>query len=110
MKIWYLHVLTIRFLIFIIPLCIKTCFTFYIDTLSFIYFHNWRFVSCQGSTVQRQASPKEKLKEFPTFKDNDFVKDNVKIYLSSEDRSDFLPKLKADVNVSNVLKPVKFYI
>jgi len=54
----------------------------------------------QGSTVQREASPKEKKKEFPTFKDNDFVKDNVKIYLNEEDREEFLSKLKSDVDVS----------
>ena len=49
--------------------------------------------------MQREASPKEKKKEFPTFKDNDFVKDNIKIYLNEDQRQDFLTKLKADVDV-----------
>lgn len=49
--------------------------------------------------MQREASEKEKNKEFPTFKDNDFVKDNVKIYMDNEAREEFLQKLKRDVEV-----------
>ncbi|CAK8681996.1 unnamed protein product [Clavelina lepadiformis] len=58
----------------------------------------------KGSTVQREASNKEKKKEFPTFKDNDFVKDNVKIYLDGESREDFLSKLKSDIEFLASLK------
>ena len=50
--------------------------------------------------MQREASDKEKKKESPTFKDNDFVKDNVKIFLDDDTRNDFLTKLKSDVEVS----------
>jgi len=56
----------------------------------------------QGSTIQREASVKEKMKEFPTFKDNDFVKDNVKIYLDMDNRTEFLHKLKNDVDVRRI--------
>ena len=52
---------------------------------------------------------KEKKKEFPTFKDNDFVKDNVKIYLDAENRTEFLGKLKNDVDVSTKQLSV-FYV
>lgn len=58
----------------------------------------------KGSTVQREASEKEKTKEFPTFKDNDFVKDNVKIYIDKEARDDFLSILKRDVEFLASLK------
>lgn len=59
--------------------------------------------SLQGSTHQREASNKEKKKVLPTFKDNDFVKDNVKIYLHAENRAEFLAKLKNDVDVSTYI-------
>nr|CAB3264890.1 phosphatidylinositol 5-phosphate 4-kinase type-2 alpha [Phallusia mammillata] len=58
----------------------------------------------KGSTVQREASDKEKKKVFPTFKDNDFVKDNMKIYLDTEHRESFLAKLKTDVEFLASLK------
>ncbi|XP_078483278.1 phosphatidylinositol 5-phosphate 4-kinase type-2 alpha isoform X2 [Ciona intestinalis] len=58
----------------------------------------------KGSTVQREASDKEKKKVLPTFKDNDFVKDNVKIYLDTDDRGEFLAKLKSDVEFLASLK------
>jgi len=58
----------------------------------------------KGSTVQREASDKEKRKENPTFKDNDFVKDNVKIYLDDEIRAEFLTTLKSDVEFLASLK------
>ncbi|XP_039265956.1 phosphatidylinositol 5-phosphate 4-kinase type-2 alpha-like [Styela clava] len=58
----------------------------------------------KGSTVQREASEKEKTKEFPTFKDNDFVKDNVKIYMDQEARESFLTMLKRDVEFLASLK------
>lgn len=56
----------------------------------------------QGSTVQREASEKEKTKEFPTFKDNDFVKDNAKIYMGKDAREEFLAILKRDVEVGDL--------
>ncbi|XP_070565238.1 phosphatidylinositol 5-phosphate 4-kinase type-2 alpha-like isoform X2 [Ptychodera flava] len=58
----------------------------------------------KGSTVDRQASDKEKAKEFPTFKDNDFVKENHKIYIGSENKEEFLAQLKRDVEFLSELK------
>lgn len=58
----------------------------------------------KGSTVQRDASDKEKRKELPTFKDNDFVKANVKLHLDPATRDEFLTKLKNDVEFLASLK------
>uniref|UniRef100_A0A671N859 Phosphatidylinositol 5-phosphate 4-kinase type-2 alpha n=1 Tax=Sinocyclocheilus anshuiensis TaxID=1608454 RepID=A0A671N859_9TELE len=38
----------------------------------------------KGSTVAREASDKEKAKELPTYKDNDFINDGQKIYIDEE--------------------------
>ena len=75
----------------------SVCLGVHIFVYRFCIDRSWFLL--QGSTVQREASQKEKKKEFPTFKDNDFVKDNVKIYLNEEDREEFLSKLKYDVDV-----------
>ena len=48
------------------------------------------------------------MKEFPTFKDNDFVRDNVKIYLDLDNRTSFLDELRNDVDVSQTR--LKFYL
>lgn len=50
----------------------------------------------QGSTVQRQASEKEKAKELPTLKDNDFLEENYKILLPSEAKNQLMALLKSD--------------
>ena len=54
----------------------------------------------QGSTVQREASDKEKSKELPTLKDNDFVNDNMVLYIGDESKEELLSTLQADVDVS----------
>ncbi|KAK3717531.1 hypothetical protein QZH41_013791, partial [Actinostola sp. cb2023] len=51
----------------------------------------------KGSTVDRQASNKEKTKDTPTFKDNDFTKDNVKIAVGDEVKAALVDKVKDDV-------------
>ncbi|TSL10158.1 Phosphatidylinositol 5-phosphate 4-kinase type-2 alpha [Bagarius yarrelli] len=51
----------------------------------------------KGSTVSREASDKEKAKELPTYKDNDFINDGQKIYIDEENKKIFLDKLKKDV-------------
>jgi len=51
----------------------------------------------KGSTVDREASEKEKLKKEPTLKDNDFVKDKVKITIGEEAKSKLMETLSADV-------------
>jgi hypothetical protein len=39
---------------------------------------------CSGSTVDREASDKERQKDIPTFKDNDFLNDRIKISIGEE--------------------------
>ena len=47
-----------------------------------------------GSTVDREASQKEREKEQPTFKDNDFLKDGVKIHIGEEAKAKLMETLK----------------
>ena len=54
----------------------------------------------KGSTVDREASDKEKEKELPTYKDNDFVKEKMKIYIGEEAKCKLVETLSADVDVS----------
>ncbi|NP_001342077.1 phosphatidylinositol 5-phosphate 4-kinase type-2 alpha isoform 4 [Mus musculus] len=53
----------------------------------------------QGSTVAREASDKEKAKELPTLKDNDFINEGQKIYIDDNNKKIFLEKLKKDVEM-----------
>uniref|UniRef100_A0A4W4FNV5 Phosphatidylinositol 5-phosphate 4-kinase type-2 alpha n=1 Tax=Electrophorus electricus TaxID=8005 RepID=A0A4W4FNV5_ELEEL len=55
----------------------------------------------KGSTVAREASDKEKTKELPTYKDNDFINEGQKIFIDGENKKMFLEKLKNDVEVSD---------
>lgn len=50
----------------------------------------------KGSTVQRQASEKEKSKELPTLKDNDFLEENYKLMLPADAKAQLLSLLKSD--------------
>ncbi|VDP33217.1 unnamed protein product [Soboliphyme baturini] len=50
----------------------------------------------QGSTVQRQASCKERAKEFPTYKDNDFLEEKCQLYLSEDSMQRLIELLMAD--------------
>ncbi|BFZ02127.1 hypothetical protein BsWGS_05166 [Bradybaena similaris] len=52
----------------------------------------------KGSTVDRSASDKERLKELPTFKDNDFLNDGAKIHIGPEQRKKLLDTLQSDVD------------
>ncbi|XP_071398839.1 phosphatidylinositol 5-phosphate 4-kinase type-2 alpha isoform X3 [Centroberyx affinis] len=58
----------------------------------------------KGSTVAREASDKEKAKELPTYKDNDFINDGQKIYIDDENKKMFLEKLRKDVEFLAQLK------
>lgn len=60
----------------------------------------------KGSTVDREASDKEKEKDLPTLKDNDFVKEGMKIYIGDDAKEKLLETLTADVEVCCVLLPV----
>ncbi|GFR04744.1 phosphatidylinositol 5-phosphate 4-kinase type-2 alpha [Trichonephila clavata] len=50
----------------------------------------------KGSTIDREASDKEKEKDIPVLKDNDFVKDGCKIYIGGETKEKLLETLTAD--------------
>lgn len=51
----------------------------------------------KGSTVDREASEKEKEKDLPTLKDNDFVKEGLKIHIGDYAKEKLLEVLTADV-------------
>ncbi|PVD30502.1 hypothetical protein C0Q70_09769 [Pomacea canaliculata] len=51
----------------------------------------------KGSTVDRQASEKEKAKELPTLKDNDFVNDGAVINIGPKEKDRILNILQKDV-------------
>lgn len=52
----------------------------------------------KGSTVARQASEKEKSKELPTLKDNDFLEDNHKLWIPTDVKKQLLDILKNDTD------------
>lgn len=51
----------------------------------------------KGSTVDREASQKEREKDHPTFKDNDFLNDGAKIHIGEEAKEKLMKTLRADV-------------
>jgi len=52
----------------------------------------------KGSRVDRQASNKEKAKDLPTFKDNDFVSEGMMIQIGVELKEKLLKTLRSDVD------------
>ncbi|XP_070800557.1 phosphatidylinositol 5-phosphate 4-kinase type-2 beta isoform X2 [Pituophis catenifer annectens] len=58
----------------------------------------------KGSTVAREASDKEKAKDLPTFKDNDFLNEGQKLHVGDEYKKKILEKLKQDVEFLAQLK------
>ncbi|XP_056404026.1 phosphatidylinositol 5-phosphate 4-kinase type-2 beta [Hyla sarda] len=58
----------------------------------------------KGSTVCREASDKEKAKDLPTLKDNDFLNEGQKLHVGEENKKIFLEKLKRDVEFLAILK------
>lgn len=54
----------------------------------------------KGSTVDREASDKELEKHLPTLKDNDFIKQKVRICIGEEAKTKLFEILNADINVS----------
>ena len=67
---------------------------------SLTIFSYLRKYDLKGSTVDREASSKEKGKEFPTLKDNDFIKDGMKVFIGEEAKTKLLEQLQADVEVN----------
>lgn len=60
----------------------------------------FRKFDLKGSTVDREASDKELEKELPTLKDNDFIKQGVRIDIGDAAKEKLLETLTADVEVS----------
>lgn len=60
---------------------------------------NFRKFDLKGSTVDREASEKELEKHLPTFKDNDFIKQKVKLEIGEEPKKKLLDTLNNDINV-----------
>lgn len=54
----------------------------------------------KGSTVDREASDKELEKHLPTLKDNDFIKQKIRICIGEEAKQKLFEVLNADINVS----------
>lgn len=52
----------------------------------------------KGSTVDRSASEKERMKDLPTFKDNDFLNDRAKIFIGPDQKRSLLEVLQKDVD------------
>lgn len=63
------------------------------NSLFFIY----RKFDLKGSTVDREASDKELDKTLPTFKDNDFIKQGIKIVIGSDAKQKLNERLSSDV-------------
>lgn len=57
----------------------------------------------KGSTVDREASDKEKGKDLPTLKDNDFLKDGGRILIGDEAKEKLMETLNADIGVSSII-------
>ena len=51
----------------------------------------------KGSTVDREASQKERAKDSPLYKDNDFLQDGVKVTIGPEAKKMVMETLNADV-------------
>ncbi|XP_062517920.1 phosphatidylinositol 5-phosphate 4-kinase type-2 alpha-like [Corticium candelabrum] len=58
----------------------------------------------KGSTVDRSASEKEKAKDLPTFKDNDFISDALKIHIGEDAKRQLMEKLEKDTAFLTRLK------
>lgn len=64
----------------------------------------------KGSTVDREASEKELEKDLPTLKDNDFIKQGVKIDMGESAKEKLLETLSADVDVNIVFLSIIFHV
>ena len=78
--------------------------------LVFVLISERRKYDLKGSTVDREASDKEKEKDLPTLKDNDFVKDGTKVVIGDEAKDRLMETLTADVEVIHFPTPRMFSI
>lgn len=60
----------------------------------------FRKFDLKGSTVDREASDKELEKNLPTLKDNDFIKQKIRICIGDEAKQKLVEVLNADTNVT----------
>jgi len=58
----------------------------------------------KGSTVDREATDKDKSRNNPTLKDVDFLKDEMKVQVGEEKRTEILGMLESDVKFLSQLK------
>ncbi|CAG0899210.1 unnamed protein product [Cyprideis torosa] len=65
------------------------------NVFSYNFRIHWKY-DLKGSTVERMASDREKEKDLPTLKDNDFVNNGQKIYIGPEAKEKLMETLKAD--------------
>jgi hypothetical protein len=61
---------------------------------------------CSGSTVDREASDKERQKDIPTFKDNDFLNDRIKISIGEEAKVGHTKKINSNLAFLNFLSTI----
>lgn len=54
----------------------------------------------KGSTVDREASDKDLEKNLPTLKDNDFIKQRIRVAIGEPAKVKLMEMLNADVMVS----------
>lgn len=74
----------------------------------FYQFSLARKYDLKGSTVDREASDKELDKHLPTFKDNDFIKQGIRLVVGEEAKTKLMESLNADVTVSSRKFTLKF--
>lgn len=76
---------------------------FNIHIFTYLHLAMLKFISrkfdLKGSTVDREASDKELEKSLPTLKDNDFIKQKIRIYIGDIAKTKFMEMMNADVNV-----------
>lgn len=73
---------------------------YHIVVMRNVFSQKWKIhkkYDLKGSTVEREASEKEKQKSLPTFKDNDFVNMGEKIYMGDEQKNELFEIVKKDV-------------
>lgn len=66
--------------------------------LNFLF--GYRKFDLKGSTVDREASDKDLEKNLPTLKDNDFIKQRIRVAVGEPAKVKLMEMLNADVMVS----------
>ncbi|ESN90596.1 hypothetical protein HELRODRAFT_156183 [Helobdella robusta] len=80
-------------------ICINDTDTHHVMVMKNVFsagFNIHRKYDLKGSTVARQASEKERAKELPTLKDNDFLSEKTSIHIHKDDKAKLIKILEAD--------------